>query len=65
MRRIQELGEAALNDFILAGHSFIERRGTEKDFEAGIRVAEGAMKYVDPVYTRMAATGASRAAASL
>ena len=31
----------------LAGHSFIEKRGTEEDFEAVISVAEGAMKYVE------------------
>ena len=38
------LGKAALNGYSVEGPSFVGRRGTEKELEAGIRIAEGAGK---------------------
>jgi len=53
--QIQKLCKAAPNGCKLAGHStgvpFLEFRGTEKDLEAVISLAEGAVRYVEPDQT--------------
>jgi len=53
--QIQQLCKAAPNGCKLAGHSagvpFLEMRATEKELEAVIHMADGAVKYVEPDQT--------------